>query len=469
MATYDMSDPMYPDLDDSSTLAPSTSCGSPTPQPEQSGKKKRKAWGQPIPDFKVVLPPRKRAKTAEEKEQRKNERVIRNRKAADKSRQRQKAAVAELEVKTTHMEVELAQLRAKVAYFESKYGAIQGADMPSLTTNSTTFAQQSSSNLALGASPKTGHHSQDSLPAGAFAFTTMSHHSPGDSSSYTTTPGPTPSLSPDSPRPSISTNHSPVLAPTLFPTHEQFSFPDPGHHGLSPAYIKLHEVSDMAQYPAAILCEGQQCQSETSTRLSSQESAKQFNIQLLLVNLTILMTIYETFSTSMLLPMCQLFRTLGNSLSTISLTEDWMDRHFPLIHFLITTPTSRTTRPIFRTKLLSRLLACSPSLARLLEAATNKALQRLVDDEAILNDPDGRQQWASLLALKWVIQRLEREHQRYRLVVDGAQHKDQPLAEVVRQMGLINKMDGVDYRAVEKSLWRWRSEDMTRATAPNVH
>ena len=474
MTTYDMSDSVYPDLDESSTVAPFTSSDYPSPQSEQPTKKKRKAWGQPIPDFKVVLPPRKRAKTQEEKEQRKNERVIRNRKAADKSRQRQKAAVAELEIKTTHMEAELAQLRVKVAYFETKYGAVQDTDMPPLTANLNTFPQSSSSARVQSASPSPrepfsseDHVLQDSLPAGSFAFTTMSHLSPGDTSSYTTTPGP--AISMDSPRPSISSNHSPALAPTLFHTPDQFSFHDLGHHDPPPAYANLGEVSDLAQYSAAVLCEGQQCQLETSTTLAQQESANHFNIRLLLVNLTILMSIYETFSTSMLLPMCQIFRTLGESLSTISLTEDWMDRHFPLIHSLITTPTSRMTRPIFRMKLLSRLLACSPSLARLLEAATDKVLQRLVDDEAILNGPEGRQQWASLLALRWVMHRLDREHQRYRLVVDGPRCNEQPVPEVVRQIGLINQMEGVDYRAVEKSLWRWRSGDLTSAAAPDVH
>jgi len=224
----------------------------------------------------------------------------------------------------------------------------------------------------------------------------------------------------------------------------------------------------MAQYSAVVLCDPQ-CRAETSAWSNSQEAANQLNIRLLLVNLTVLMTIYETFSSTMLLPMCQIFRTLGETLSTTFLSEHWMDRHFPLIHSLITTPSPKTTRPIFRMKLLSRLLACSPSLARLLEAATDKALQRLVDDEAILDGPDGRQQWASLLALKWVIQRLEREHQRYRLVVDGPRSQDQPVPELVRQMGLINKMDGVDYRAVEKSLWRWRSEDLSNVVAPDVH
>lgn len=451
MATSEMSDSTYPDLDDSTTVAPSPSSDSLTPQPEQPGKKKRKAWGQPIPEFKVVLPPRKRAKTAEEKEQRKNERVIRNRKAADKSRQRQKAAVAELENKTKGMEAELAQLRAKVAFFESKYGAIEGPEMPLLNANLSALTQQ----------PMGQDHTR--------AFNDTSHVSPGDTGSFTTTPGPALSYVPDSPRPSMISNHSPALAPTLFPTHDSFSVTDLGHYAPSSAYVDFNEDSAMTQYPAAILCNDLQCQAETSTTLASQVPAKQFNIRLLLVNLTFWMTAYETFSTMMLLPMFQLFQMLGETFSTACLTEEWMDRHFQLIHSLISTPSSKTTRPIFRMKLLSRLLACSPSLARLLEAATDKALQRLVDDEAILNDPEGRRRWASLFGLRWVIQRLEREHQRYRLVVDGPRHNNQPVPEAVRLMGLINRMDGVDYRAVEKSLWRWRLDDVTCAEAPNVH
>ncbi|RMD40808.1 hypothetical protein DV735_g4348, partial [Chaetothyriales sp. CBS 134920] len=101
----------------------------PTPSPapqeipgSEAPKKKRKAWGQPVPEIKQILPPRKRAKTAEEKEQRKNERILRNRRAADKSRQRQKAAVAELEAKACRMEQEMAALRATVAGYQERFG-----------------------------------------------------------------------------------------------------------------------------------------------------------------------------------------------------------------------------------------------------------------------------------------------------------------------------------------------------------
>ncbi|EXJ58457.1 hypothetical protein A1O7_05882 [Cladophialophora yegresii CBS 114405] len=98
------------------------------PASEQPAKKKRKAWGQPVPEIKQILPPRKRAKTAEEKEQRKNERILRNRRAADKSRQRQKAAVAELEVRQIRIERENAALRELLDRYQSRFGV--QADFP---------------------------------------------------------------------------------------------------------------------------------------------------------------------------------------------------------------------------------------------------------------------------------------------------------------------------------------------------
>lgn len=57
-------------------------------KPQES--RKRKPWGADVGEIKIVIPPRKRAKTAEEKAQREQERTIRNRKAAEGSRQRSK-------------------------------------------------------------------------------------------------------------------------------------------------------------------------------------------------------------------------------------------------------------------------------------------------------------------------------------------------------------------------------------------
>ncbi|ETN46762.1 uncharacterized protein HMPREF1541_00951 [Cyphellophora europaea CBS 101466] len=103
-----------------------TSQAESSPPPTEAPKKKRKAWGQPVPEIKQILPPRKRAKTAEEKEQRKNERILRNRRAADKSRQRQKAAVAELEQKTGRIVKENALLRDLLDKYQQRFGVPEG-------------------------------------------------------------------------------------------------------------------------------------------------------------------------------------------------------------------------------------------------------------------------------------------------------------------------------------------------------
>lgn len=60
--------------------------------------KKRKSWGQELPEPKTALPPRKRAKTDDEKEQRRIERIKRNRAAAHNSRERKRQEAENLAV-----------------------------------------------------------------------------------------------------------------------------------------------------------------------------------------------------------------------------------------------------------------------------------------------------------------------------------------------------------------------------------
>lgn len=466
MDTYKLEYPDTPEsFDDSASMIDQSSAS--TPQPEQSGKKKRKAWGQPIPDFKVVLPPRKRAKTAEEKEQRKNERVIRNRKAADKSRQRQKAAVAELEVKTSAMQAEMAQLRAALTQYQTTFGFLPGTLPSDISASGAEPRQALTPATETRPSPDRDPPSTSVDPRNS----SISYQSTPQEETLSFTSPSGPVLSVDSPRPSAATIESPSLAPSMFSPNDLPSFPELAKSEPLSAYGNFEAVSSMTQNPAAILCDPQ-CQLETPSSIANSHQTTQFSLTFSLINLTFLMTIYESFSTSMLTPMYQIFQILGKSSSRTSFTPAWMDQYFHLMHSLITIPSKMTTRPIFRMKLLSRLLACSPSTARLFEAATDRALRRLVDEEAILNGPEGGQQWASLLATKWAVQRLEREHQRYRLVVDNGSKSStvQPVPELARQMAMINKIDGVDYVAVERSLWRWRSDGgMAGTLIPDVY
>jgi len=98
---------MYTSETSSQTPAPSTSEGKPV--------KKRKSWGQVLPEPKTSLPPRKRAKTEDEKEQRRIERVKRNRLAAHNSRERKRQETEHLQQQKDALENEMSLLRAKAA------------------------------------------------------------------------------------------------------------------------------------------------------------------------------------------------------------------------------------------------------------------------------------------------------------------------------------------------------------------
>merc|ERR1712137_1477961 len=96
-----------------------------TPAPESNGSKpvkKRKSWGQVPPEPKTSLPPRKRAKTEDEKEQRRIERVKRNRLAAHNSRERKRQETEHLQQQKDALEAEMNSLREKAA-LKDKYEA----------------------------------------------------------------------------------------------------------------------------------------------------------------------------------------------------------------------------------------------------------------------------------------------------------------------------------------------------------
>jgi len=73
--------------------------------------KKRKSWGQELPEPTTTLPPRKRAKTDDEKEQRRIERIKRNRAAAHNSRERKRQETDTLAVALARANAELEAYR----------------------------------------------------------------------------------------------------------------------------------------------------------------------------------------------------------------------------------------------------------------------------------------------------------------------------------------------------------------------
>ncbi|KAH8883143.1 hypothetical protein GQ53DRAFT_604833, partial [Thozetella sp. PMI_491] len=116
--------------------------------PEESGEKKpvkkRKSWGQVLPEPKTNLPPRKRAKTEDEKEQRRVERVLRNRRAAQSSRERKRLEVEALEKRNKQLEAALIQARqANLALMEQVHNLQRGSGVaPAPFRTSPTFSQE---------------------------------------------------------------------------------------------------------------------------------------------------------------------------------------------------------------------------------------------------------------------------------------------------------------------------------------
>ncbi|EAA66464.1 hypothetical protein AN9397.2 [Aspergillus nidulans FGSC A4] len=87
---------------------------------EKKPAKKRKSWGQELPVPKTNLPPRKRAKTEDEKEQRRIERVLRNRAAAQTSRERKRLEMEKLESEKIDMEQQNQFLLQRLAQMEAE-------------------------------------------------------------------------------------------------------------------------------------------------------------------------------------------------------------------------------------------------------------------------------------------------------------------------------------------------------------
>ena len=410
------------------------------PPLEQSSKRKRKAWGQPVPEIKQILPPRKRAKTAEEKEQRKNERILRNRRAADKSRQRQKAAVADLEVRQVSIEKENAVLRELVARYQSRFGVQADFPAPLPTEPPLVDLESAPSPLDLRAS------STVPLTPSSINDNEVGLAQPTLVQSELSTP---------------LKNESPVLAPQLNLIHEHPEAETTTSDAM-PSLPSLANVSGLTQYPAVVLCD-LQCQPETwAMSLPAFPSTTKANLGITyLLQLFQTLTIFHSFSTTTLLPMCQLFRILAQRLAMTSTEQDFSSilTNFPLIHSLISMPTTPTRPAVFRTKLLSRLLACSPHMARLLLAATDRALHEVVSEEGFAKYADRRWTWSSLMTIKWVILRLEREHRKIRRQIWESRGGENDVPE-------LKVMTGVDLGAVTRSSQLWQGNCNTSRNEP---
>ncbi|KAL9585556.1 MAG: hypothetical protein Q9212_001450 [Teloschistes hypoglaucus] len=196
--------------------------------------KKRKSWGQELPVPKTNLPPRKRAKTEDEKEQRRIERVLRNRQAAQSSRERKRQEVEKLEGEKSAIETQNDELRQLLLAAEHKTYRLAQKNSKLMAELAALKGGSSSNRSSLAPSPK--------LAAAVFNDIQAIKQEMEDPLFSLRTPISLPS---DSFSPSISAStDSRSPSPTSL---------DLGFHAPTTS-------PDMTQHPAAMLCD-LQCQS----------------------------------------------------------------------------------------------------------------------------------------------------------------------------------------------------------------
>lgn len=234
----------------------------------------------------------------------------------------------------------------------------------------------------------------------------------------------------NSPKSVPSDTASPTLTPMLFKQEgdevalDRIPFPTPSitEYSSDTQPSNLAESSDVAQHPAAVLCD-LQCQSVDSKDLGARFSlisdrALTLTLQAMLQLLFLTMT-SAAYST-VIHPLSRILHSLKMG-SPLTFSTEEIYQHFPLILWLISTPSlspSTTRRSVFRMKLLTRLLACSPALARPLRDATGRALQLAARERfsqqtgSAVGGQTERQSWELLLTLAWAIDSLGRKHRR---------------------------------------------------------
>ena len=356
--------------------------------------KKRKSWGQELPTPKTNLPPRytttlvnpisikadiifrKRAKTEDEKEQRRIERVLRNRQAAQSSRERKRQEVEKLEGEKMTIEQQNESLKERLMTVEHEKFLL-AQKVAKMSAQMRAIQSGTSNPHELSPPPESDLHQnfyiKQEIDDYAFTLPTPQHSFGAPSTSFP----------------------SPTTA-----TFSESSTPATMSLGLD----ALTATPDLTQHPAAMLCDLQcqstgSCQASTppTTRPQAATPPSTANIYPILIS-----AIYS----QLMHPLMMIFISLktGSPLPP-SMTSTPMV--LPLIRWLISTPTNllpptspirrattppkakrtsptstRSARPttpsqapILRLRLLRRLLLSSPSLARPLEAATGRALR----------------------------------------------------------------------------------------------
>jgi len=356
--TMDQSALMSPESFDDDSMFGDSMGGSVsgTPAPEKKPVKKRKSWGQQLPEPKTNVPPRKRAKTEDEKEQRRVERVLRNRRAAQSSRERKRLEVEaldavkqQLERRVKDMEMQLANERQKRLVAERELEMVRAG-------NGTSMA------VFRGSSPARSETFRQAPSPVTFSQELFSSR--------------------DAPRQSLNARYSAEPETNVQTVNPASLSPE-----IRPVEESNASFSDMTQHPAAMLCD-LQCQSEEQ-RPWTPSMAMTMISQVLtyLMAMTLLTSkAYSTLLNSQN-PMSQIIQSLttGCSLSPtpsilrmiiwLTTTTTVLTTSTSMISSTTTKTTSLSPKFSLRIRLLNRLLACSPNLARPLMDATMAAMR----------------------------------------------------------------------------------------------
>lgn len=430
--------------------------GSPPPAPEKKPVKKRKSWGQQLPEPKTNLPPRKRAKTEDEKEQRRVERVLRNRRAAQSSRERKRQEVEALEAekraierRAQDLEMRLADSEAKRAELQSQLEQYTGA-MPGM------IAFRGSS----APSPAQSEHTQRAPTPITFSQELFSSsdadNRPISTQALVGRPAPT----------QTQTINLASISPEIRPVDESSNA----------------SSSDMTQHPAAMLCD-LQCQSEEQRPWTDTTSPLPHILAIVLF-----MTTASQAISTFLIPLGQIvdsLRTRSYLIPTPSIltTIIWLvTTTAPLTPSTSMTSSTKThsLQPRFslRIRLLRRLLTSSPNLARPLSDATMVAMRLASEQQltqACLSNVDASRlddvsspNVEALMTLLWAIQCFEKERGHITPKLDVATEVRQAIGELDeffrhRDLGMgvsfvPHGRDGGDSTGVKaKSLEGWRT------------
>ncbi|KAK3342109.1 hypothetical protein B0T25DRAFT_511663 [Lasiosphaeria hispida] len=378
-----------------------------TPAPETPGAddqgsekkpvKKRKSWGQVLPEPKTNLPPRKRAKTEDEKEQRRVERVLRNRRAAQSSRERKRQEVEGLERRNKELENLLRQVTTtnQVLMEElRKVGRTPGV-----------MARAPASSFdALRPSPTFSHelfssHDGNSMPA----------NQTGSLEQLLTT------------IPTNTTVNPASLSPTLAPVPEDEHEDEDERDEQQTDATTLSDVTttsktdvspDATQHPAEMLWLDLQCRSaEAPPSAWLEASQKQLHpalalllpLQILLISTTTMVSLCQRPLTQIAMslkagfslpPTQAILRTIiwlvttpshsrrTSTSTSLSLTTMSLPETSSIRSTNPTTARSQTRRSsTLRLKSLRKILTCSPNLARPLRDATMEALRLASTEE----------------------------------------------------------------------------------------